>query len=91
MPLSFTESTRAWDAGNSVVTFPASDGGKPVRCAIGVAALQEHFGLTGIDEMSALRAFDRCRSVIEAGAARKYDRWKLAATGEVSLRARDFS
>ena len=34
MPLSFTESTRAWDAANSAVTFPAKDGARPVRCAI---------------------------------------------------------
>lgn len=90
MPLAFGDAARSWDAAAKGVVFSASDGGKPVRCIVTAEALAEHFGLTTPDEMNALRAFDSCRPVIEQAASRKYDRWKLAAAGEVTLRKRDF-
>jgi len=90
MPLSFGDATRNWDPAAKAVVFPATDGGRPIRCIVSADALTDHFGLSGMDEMNALRAFDRCRPTIEEAASRKYDRWKLAATGEVSLRSRDF-
>jgi len=90
MPLSFPNAARSWDAAAKAVVFTGADGTKPVRCLINAEALTQHFGLTTVDEMNALRAFDRCRFPIEEMASRKYDRWKLAAAGEVSLRARDF-
>lgn len=89
MPLAFGNAQRSWDAALKAVVFPATDGGKPVRCVIGAGALVEHFGLNGATEADALRAFDRCRFAIEAAASRKYDRWKLAGSGEVTLRKRD--
>ena len=90
MPLTFGDASRSWDAAAQAVVFPAADGQRQVRCLIGAAALTQHFGLTGTDESAALRAFDRCRMVIEATASRKYDRWRLAAAGEVKLNPRDF-
>jgi len=90
MPLQFGDATRAWDATLKAVVFPAKDGAQPVRCIVTADTLAEHFGLTKPEEMDALRAFDRSRPVIEAAAARKYDRWKLAGSGEVTLRKRDF-
>ncbi len=90
MPLAFGDASRKWDATQGVI-FPASDNGQPVRCVISVEALTEHFGLKTADEMNALRAFDSCRPVIEQAASRKYDRWKLQGSGEVTLRKRDFA
>ena len=90
MPLQFGDASRGWDATLKAVVFPAKDGNNPVRCVVGAEALAEHFGLTTPEEGDALRAFDRSRPVIEAAASRKYDRWKLAASGEVILRKRDF-
>ena len=90
MPLAFGDAARSWDATAKAVNFSASDGTRPVRCTISADALADHFGLSGTDEMNALRAFDRCRPTIEEAASRKYDRWKLASTGEVTLRSRDF-
>jgi Protein of unknown function (DUF1488) len=90
MPLTFQNAARSWDADQKVVVFAGSDGPKAIRCMIATDALTDHFGLTTPDEMNALRAFDRCRFAIEEAASRKYDRWKLAAAGEVSLRSRDF-
>lgn len=91
MPLAFGDAARSWDATLNAVVFAASDGGKPVRCIVSADALAEHFGMTTADEANALRAFDRSRPTIEAAASRKYDRWKLAASGEVTLRKRDFA
>ena len=90
MPLAFGDATRSWDATAQGVVFPAKDGNNPVRCVVSADALAAHFGMASADEMNALRAFDRCRPVIEQAAARKYDRWKLAGSGEVMLRKRDF-
>jgi uncharacterized protein DUF1488 len=90
MPLQFGDASRAWDATLKAVMFPAMDGREPVRCIMPAEALAEHFGLTKAEEGDALRAFDRGRPVIEAAASRKYDRWKLAGSGEVTLRKRDF-
>ncbi|HTP85197.1 MAG TPA: DUF1488 domain-containing protein [Alphaproteobacteria bacterium] len=90
MPLQFGDASRAWDATLKAVIFPAKDGNQPVRCIVGAESLAEHFGMAKPEEMDALRAFDRSRPVIEAAASRKYDRWKLAGSGEVSLRKRDF-
>lgn len=90
MPLAFGTAARNWDAALRAVVFPATDGARPVRCIVTADALSEHFGLDGLNEGDALRAFDRCRFAIEAAASRKYDRWRLAASGEVTLRKRDF-
>jgi Protein of unknown function (DUF1488) len=90
MPLQFGDASRAWDAALKAVIFPAKDGNNPVRCIVGADTLAEHFGLAKEEEGDALRAFDRSRPVIEAAASRKYDRWKLAGSGEVTLRKRDF-
>jgi hypothetical protein len=89
MPLAFPTSSRAWDATAKAVTFTADDGGRPVKCSIAADALHEHFGMAAETELDALRAFDRCRMVIESAASKKYDRWRLNG-GDVSLRSRDF-
>lgn len=89
MPLAFGDAARHWDATLQAVVFAATDGGKPIRCMVTTEALAEHFGLTAAEEANALRAFDRSRFAIEAAASRKYDRWKLAASGEVTLPKRD--
>ncbi len=91
MPLAFGDATRTWDATLNGVVFPAKDGANSVRCIVSAEALAAHFGMTAADESNALRAFDRCRPVIEQAASRKYDRWKLAGSGEVTLRKRDFA
>lgn len=90
MPLIYGNASRTWDAAAKAVTFPAMDGKSPVRCIITAEALAEHFGMTKADELDALRAFDRSRMVIEEKASRKYDRFRLAGSGEVRLGKRDF-
>lgn len=89
MPLAFENAARSWDATLKAVVVAATDGGKPVRCIVTAEVLAEHFGLTTAEEADALRAFDRSRFAIEAALSRKYDRWKLAGSGEVTLRKRD--
>ncbi len=91
MPLAFGDAARSWDAARKGVVFAAADGTAPVRCIVMADALADHFGLAAAEEANALRVFDRCRPVIEEAASRKYDRWKLAGSGEVTLRSRDFA
>jgi hypothetical protein len=90
MPLTYGTASRAWDAAARTVTFPAMDGKSPVRCIITAEALMESFGMAKMEELDALRAFDRSRMVIEEKASRKYDRFRLAGSGEVRLGKRDF-
>ena len=91
MPLSFPNATRNWDAAAKAVVFPAIDGTKAVRCLVTVDALIEHFGAPrGADGDHAVRAFDRCRPVIEETAFLKYARRRLEANGDVKLGPGDF-
>jgi hypothetical protein len=91
MPLTFPNASRSWDAAAKAVAFPATDGPKQVRCLVTLDALVEHFGAArNADGDQAIRAFDRCRPVIEEQAFLKYARRRLEANGDVKLGPRDF-
>lgn len=73
------------------MTFPAADGSKAVRCLVTLDALIEHFGAArNADGDQAIRAFDRCRPVIEESALLKYARRRLEANGDLKLGVKDF-
>ncbi len=91
MPLQFSDAKRDWDPAQKAVSFSGNDNGKPVRCLITLDALVMHFGAPrNADGDQAIRAFDRCRPVIEEQALVKHARRRLEPTGEVKLGARDF-
>ena len=91
MPLQFSDAKRDWDAAQKAVSFSGSDNGKPVRCLVTLDALVTHFGAPrNADGDQAIRAFDRCRPVIEEQALMKHARRCLEPTGEVKLGPRDF-
>lgn len=62
-----------------------------MRCLITLDALTAHFGAPrNADGDQAIRAFDRCRPVIEEQALAKHARRRLEPSGEVKLGPRDF-
>jgi hypothetical protein len=71
------------------VNFPAEDDGKTVLCRISYEALQNHFGLQGIDGQAAKTVFEQNRARIVSAAARKYAAGRGESDGSILIRTAD--
>lgn len=86
MPLSFP-AREAWDGSRLVVSFPADLDGSPVRCAISLEALQDHFGA---DSAGPMEAFRTHRGAVETTAERLINRRRFEQDGSILIRTQDF-
>lgn len=84
--LEFASGRPTYDGKRMIVSFPAEEGNKTIRCGISREALEDHFQTDG---KNPLAAFLANRKAIEQLARRKYLWGELEADGSVLIRTTD--
>jgi len=69
MDIHFVDDTLTFDGSSMRMHFVVERDGEPVKCAITVEALEDHFGAESALEASLRKAFERGRSRILAACA----------------------
>lgn len=88
--LKFPRRDYAWDFEHQAVRFWGRASGKAVMCRVTLAALQDHFQLTGGGGPLANEAFASGRARIEALAVQKWNAGALEPDGSILLRSEEF-
>lgn len=74
------------DGGRMIVSFPADQNKKRIKCAISSEALQDNFGGNNVPSLDCFRAN---RNRIEEKAARLIEKGRFELDGSILIRSQD--
>lgn len=87
--LSFNDPPARYDFGRDVVIILGQAPGSSVTCEISRKALDDHFGIDGLDQKGRVEAFLKNRSRIELMARTKCPSWPIEELGTVLIKTID--
>lgn len=87
MPLKFVTQPGRWDDHQQMIRFPASDGEKPVMCAVSLEALEDLAEKINLKPSDCVATFEKHRQAIEQKAAALYDSGRVRKDGVVLVKA----
>jgi hypothetical protein len=89
LDLQFETPAVGYDSDRDVAFCFGKAGVEGIRCAVGRAALEDHFGAGGLDRAGRLRIFREHRPMFERLARIKYLTWPIEEPGSVLIRTED--
>ena len=87
--LTFNNPPARYEGERDIVMFDGAAFGKPVTCAIGGEALDDHFGAGGLGANVRLRTFLENRSMIERMARTKFLYWPIEDINTIIIKTTD--
>ena len=87
--LTFNNPPARYEGERDIVMFDGEAFGKPVTCAIGGEALDDHFGAGGLGANVRLRTFLENRSMIERMARTKFLYWPIEDINTIIIKTTD--
>jgi hypothetical protein len=92
LTLSFDRTAPRYDFDRDIFVFPASDAGGPIKCAITLEALEDHFDVADMPLKERIRRFHenrKLRALIERMVEVKYLARTVDTPGEVMIKSGD--